>query len=303
MGMAAALFSPTGKPAITLAVPSIRFAVPSLLSPMPLAPGPGVLKATATLEAAWRNLPLLPLSCSGIWSLSSVSLCWITKWRGRHRERGRKKDALPRAWFCSTWWAQPEEGEGAFGAPTLGDIPGHRYTAAPEARWIDCVWHGECQKHCTALPSRRSSASFGLGEPGGRKWEGWLQSDSSAHLSTSELEKSRGRYLASQGAAQEPHQISGQQNYSRSRQRALSSRQWHCWGCWQGAPRCSGPSAGSKADWMPTASPPSTQANKQILKKLCILLQTSSPSSFFCPSYLPFPESARLRAPSYGTRA
>lgn len=53
MGMAAALFSPTGKPAITLAVPSIRFAVPSLLSPMPLAPGPGVLKATATLEAAW----------------------------------------------------------------------------------------------------------------------------------------------------------------------------------------------------------------------------------------------------------
>lgn len=101
-------------------------------------------------------------------------------------------------------------------------------TPAPEARWIDRAWHGEGQKHCTALPSLRSSASFSLGEPRGRKWEGWLQSDSPASLSTSELEKSSGHYLASQGAAQQPHQISGQQNYSRSRQQALSSRQWHC---------------------------------------------------------------------------
>lgn len=143
------------------------------------------------------------------------------------REEGKRMRCHMRG-FVPLGGHSPREEKEPLELPPLEASLAISITAAPEARWIDGVWHGEGQKHCMALPSLRSSASFSRGEPGGRKWEGWLPSDSSAHLSTSELEKSRGRYPASQGAAEEPHQISGQRNYSRSRQRALSSRQWHC---------------------------------------------------------------------------
>lgn len=73
--------------------------------------------------------------------------------------------------------------------------------------------HAEGWKHCASLQSQqehgrlsslRSSASISHGELRGRKWEGWRHSESPASLSTNDLEKSNGHYLASQGAVQPP---------------------------------------------------------------------------------------------------
>lgn len=97
VGMAAAFFSATGKAAIMLAAPSIRLSVPSLPSPVPHAPRPGMLKATATLRAVWRNL------CSSLSQIPElwISPLWITTRRGECVKR-RKKHAVLHAWFCSS---------------------------------------------------------------------------------------------------------------------------------------------------------------------------------------------------------
>lgn len=100
------------------------------------------------------------------------------------REEGKRMRCHMRG-FVPLGGHSPREEKEPLELPPLEASLAISITAAPEARWIDGVWHGEGQKHCMALPSLRSSASFSLGEPGGRKWEGWLPSDSSAHLSTS----------------------------------------------------------------------------------------------------------------------
>lgn len=164
VGTAAALFSPKGKPAITLAVPSVRLPAPALPSHRcPRAPHPwtGCAQGYCYVVRSLKNKsssPFLLLLRYPELELGALPR-WGTKRRGGFGEGGRKKHVLLCAWFCSTWvgtahgrrLSQPSVSQGMLsclprpGAEPL-EIPPRRaapatnITAAPEACRIHCAW-------------------------------------------------------------------------------------------------------------------------------------------------------------------
>lgn len=181
VGMAAALFSPKGKPAITLAVPSVHLSVPSLPSHhCPCAPHSwsrcvqGYCYIMCSLKKKSSSLFFLLLRYlkPEVWVFSR----WITKRRGGAGKKGRKKHGLLCAWLWSTWvgtahgrrLSQPSVSQGnaftspqmrsiAFGDPTVKDSACHRYYNCSRST-SDWPCMGRRRAGGTALVSRANSS-------------------------------------------------------------------------------------------------------------------------------------------------
>lgn len=190
VGMAAALISPTGKAAITLAAPSIRLSVSSLSSPVPHAPRPGVCSRLLPRYEQCEGIfvPLLLLLrylTPELW----ISPRWITTWRGGCAERRRKKHAMLCVWFCTSQvgtargrrrLSQPSVSRGTLphlhglGAepselPPLETPPATTVTAAPFYRSVV-----RCSKCSAMLWTSPPSSFFCPSSPPYRGESAWL---------------------------------------------------------------------------------------------------------------------------------